>query len=608
MRSRTLRRTAHLTRRALGIYLRAAPWAAALALVAMVIGGLSPAALAWATRSVVEGLSTRDSGAIAAGLAGFAVLTLLSPLMTHVSHYAQGEGDRRVLIRTQVELFTAVSAHSGLAELEDSGFHDRLRLANEASRYAPTQLTTMIIGVGQEVITVLAFAATLLLWSPPVAGLVLLAAGPTLLAQVRLARLRGAMLERTTPILRRQMFYAALLLDMRAAKEIRLFGLGGFFRSRMLRELHAAQHHERRQDRLALGVDSALSVLAGLVSVIALAVFVRQLNSGYHSIGDLIVVIAALGAVQMSVAGLVQQIATAGETLLMFGHYADITAAGRRHLGAGSLPAAPALRSAVELEDVWFRYSPEHDWVLRGVTLRIPRGSSLALVGDNGAGKSTLVKLLCGLYTPTRGVIRWDGADIAGYDPASLRARISAAFQDFMTYELSAHDNIAIGDLRAADDRGRIDEAAETAGIGAALRSLPRGYDTLLTRAYSDGTDSVGVVLSGGQWQRLALARGCLRDDIDLMILDEPSSGLDVEAEYEIHRRLTRLRRGHTTLLISHRLNTVRDADRIVVLAGGTVLEQGSHTELMAAGGRYAALFRLQAAGYDDALIQGASS
>ncbi|MEV4282243.1 ABC transporter ATP-binding protein [Actinoplanes xinjiangensis] len=603
-----VRRAATLLRRAFGIYVGAAPWAAVVSVVLMVEGGLAPVAVAWFTRAIVDGLSTRDTGEIVIGVAGFGLLGLLSPVISHLSQYLQRETDRRVVARTQVELFTAVSARPGLTELEDSKFHDRLRLANEASRYAPAQLSTMVMGVGQEVITIGTFAVTLVIWSGPVAALVFLAAVPTFVAQIRLARLRGEMIENTAPMLRRQTFYAALLLDMRAAKEIRLFGLGGFFRTRMMRELIAAQSRERRQDRLALWVDSSLALLTGVVSLIALAVFVRQVFDGHGTVADLIVVIAALSAVQMSVSGLVQQVASAGETLMMFGHYVDVTEVIRQR-DAVPLPAAPPLGDCLELDDVWFRYAPDHDWVLRGVTLRIPYGSSLALVGDNGAGKSTLVKLICGFYAPTRGVIRWDGVDIAGYDPASLRARLSATFQDFMSYEFSAHDNIAVGEVGAVADRDRIGRAAAHAGLDTVLRGLPRGYDTLLTRAYhDDASDTAGVVLSGGQWQRVALARACLRDGADVLILDEPSSGLDVEAEHEIHRRLSSLRRGRTSLLISHRLNTVRDADVIVVLQDGTVREHGTHAELMAADGRYAHLFRLQAAGYDDALVPGTSS
>ncbi|MEU7870569.1 ATP-binding cassette domain-containing protein [Dactylosporangium sp. NPDC049140] len=249
---------------------------------------------------------------------------------------------------------------------------------------------------------------------------------------------------------------------------------------------------------------------------------------------------------------------------------------------------------------MWFRYSDEHPWVLPGVDLTIPAGGTVALVGLNGSGKSTLVKLLCRLYDPTRGTITWDGLDLREADPAALRSRLGAVFQDFMAYDLSAADNIALGDLRARDDPDRIEAAAARAGVGGTLRGLPRGYRTLLTREFYGEGDDDGVVLSGGQWQRIAIARGFLRTEADLMILDEPSSGLDPEAEHEIHAALRTARRGRTNLLISHRLSTVRDSDVIAVFDRGRIAERGDHAALLAAGGRYAALFRLQARGYAD--------
>jgi len=246
--------------------------------------------------------------------------------------------------------------------------------------------------------------------------------------------------------------------------------------------------------------------------------------------------------------------------------------------------------------------------VLRGVNLTIPHGHALALVGLNGAGKSTMVKLLCRFYDPDRGAILWDGVDLRDVPVDDLRAKIGAVFQDYMCYDLSAAENIGLGDVSVMEDRERVVAAARRAGAHDIVAGLPRGYDTFLSRMFFDEADredpETGVLLSGGQWQRLALARAFLRDRRDLMILDEPSSGLDAEAEHEVHSSLRRHRDGATSVLISHRLGAVRDASAIAVLAEGRVAELGSHDELIASGGEYARLFRLQASGYDEVVSQ----
>jgi ATP-binding cassette subfamily B protein len=235
--------------------------------------------------------------------------------------------------------------------------------------------------------------------------------------------------------------------------------------------------------------------------------------------------------------------------------------------------------------------------VLTDVSFSIPANAMVALVGVNGAGKSTLIKLLCRLYEPTSGAIVWDGVDIATIGAAGLRACLAVVFQDFMAYDFTAAENIGLGDVRRMADRAALRAAATDARVHDTLAGLPAGYDTMLSRAFGGG-DQSGVQLSGGQWQRVALARALLRHDADLLILDEPTAGLDAAAEAEVLSRLHTLRRGRTTLLISHRLSAVRSADRIVVLAGGRVAEQGDHASLVAAGGEYARLFERQAAGY----------
>jgi ATP-binding cassette subfamily B protein len=640
----TVRSLAH----AVGIYVRAAPAAAALRAVATVTTAFAPVAAAWLTKIVLDRLSAGASREVLPAAALLAASMGALAAAQHVVRYADQEMGRRVAAYTTNRLFVAVGRLPGIAELEDPAVHDRLRLAQQASSLAPQQLATSLLAIVQSALSVSAFLFSLATLSPLVVGLVATSALPTLYAQLTLARSRASMMLQATPRLRKQMFYSGLLLDLRAAKEIRLFGLGRFFRDRMLSELGSAQRLERRQDRRTLWVDTLLSVLTAVASGFALVVGVAQI-AGQGSAGDLSVLVAALAGVQSGLASGVSQIASVNEKLILFGHYEYVVG----HLGAGPPPhrgaagrtaaraagaevraaahevarAARPLRTGIELRDVWFRYHSSHDWVLRGLDLHIPAGRSVALVGANGAGKSTLVKLLCLLYPPQHGQITWDGVDLREIDPEWLRRRIAVVFQDYMNYDMSARDNIGIGNLDVIDDEGSLKEAAAFAGIDDALTRLPMGYDTILSRAFmpdalptpSSGRQGrssrrrrkaartarpaglevpPGVLLSGGQWQRVALARAVLRDDADLLILDEPSAGLDVEAEAAIHRRFQRLREGRTSLLISHRMNTIRSADLIVVLHGGRVIEQGGHEQLMAADSRYAALFRTQASGY----------
>jgi ATP-binding cassette subfamily B protein len=396
-----------------------------------------------------------------------------------------------------------------------------------------------------------------------------------------------------------------MAVDSPAAKEIRLFGLGGYFRERMLSDRRKVDAARERMDIRTLRVQGALGVSAAVVSGAALVWAVWQAHLGRLSVGDVTMLVAAVAAVQGALGDFATKAAFTHEVVLMFQHLLYVLKAEPDlPVAAEPRPAGP-LAEGVELRGVWFRYAEDQDWVLRGVDLTIPAGSATALVGLNGAGKSTLIKLLCRFYDPCRGQILWDGTDIRDMDPQDLRERMGAVFQDYMEYDLTAQENIGLGDLSAMDDIAKVQGAAVRAGVHDKLSSLPRGYGTLLSRVFFSETEKdnpdTGVVVSGGQWQRIAIARALLRDDRDFLILDEPSSGLDPEAEHEIHQALAAHRTGRTSLLITHRLGAVREADRIAVLQDGRITELGSHDELMTRSGVYAGLFRTQAANYGSA-------
>jgi ATP-binding cassette subfamily B protein len=497
-------------------------------------------------------------------------------------------------------LYAAMERINGLGVLETPAFRDRLQMAQQSGRSGPGQLVDDGLGSVEAVVSLTAFLGALLTLNPALAALAVAAAVPAVVAQARLNRRRAGMLWRVSARARREMHYADLLTSLPAAKELRMLGLGTLFRSRMRTEMTAVNDEHTAQDGRELRVRSALTALTAAVAGVGLLWAVTQASRGRLSIGDITLLVAALAGVQSALGGLVERFMSAHENALLFDHYRVLVTASP-DLPPGDGAAGP-LREGIALHDVWFRYGPDKPWVLRGVDLTIPNGQAIAIVGLNGAGKSTLIKLLCRFYDPVRGRITWDGVDIRDVDVAALRDRIGAVFQDYMTYELSAAENVGVGDVARLDDGARIEDAARRAGVHDVLAALPKGYQTLLTNAWYDEADrddpTTGVVLSGGQWQRVALARAFLRDDRDLLILDEPTAGLDPEAEYELHHRLKRHRAGRTSVLVSHRLNTIRDADRIVVLADGVIVEEGTHADLVRHDGGYARLFRMQADGY----------
>jgi ATP-binding cassette, subfamily B, bacterial len=564
--------------------------------------GLFPVATAWLTKLLIDHLAAGSGNpglavitALISALGAVAVGTQLVPVGVQ---YVRAQLTRAVEVLAKARLFRKLNSFDGLAPFEQPRFYDRIHLAREAGTTAPQQLTNVAGEVIQYTVTLVGFLSTLLVVNPLVALIVLIAAIPHLIAEVRLSKARTSLRASLTPAERRQFFYSALQSEPAGAKELRLFGLGDFFLGRMLTELRKIQLGERALDRRTLRTQALLGIITAVIGALALAVVVLDVTSGRRSVGDITVLLAGFAGMTSSTAGLVRSAAKANEAFLSISYYQTLMDT-PSYNGVAATRTATPLRNAIELRDVWFQYGERLPWILRGVTLRIPYGESVALVGLNGSGKSTIVKLLCRLYDPDNGYILWDGVDIRELDCASLRQRIGSVFQDHMTYDLTVAENIGLGDLARLNDLSRIQQAAASAGIHPAIIGLPRGYNTMLSRVhFVDGEEDDGVLLSSGQWQRLALARMLLRDDRDFLILDEPSSGLDPEAEYAVHQAVKQHTGVTSQLLISHRLNAVRDADSIAVLDGGRIIEQGTHRQLMNRGARYAELFTLQASGY----------
>ncbi|MED7954973.1 ABC transporter ATP-binding protein [Kitasatospora sp. NPDC058406] len=523
----------------------------------------------------------------------------LAPLLTALGETLGREVDREL----QQRVMAAVGRPEGTAHLTDPHVLDTLRVVRGlgmAETDRPSQAVAALAVVLPAWLRAVTAAITLLAFQWWV-GLMWLAAWPLVVHFMQREYFRvGRVGFGRSALLRQAEYLRDLVLTRPAAKEVRLWGLLDWLLERFARSWQEATEpvwRERKpRPRVVLGATGTIA-LVNLVSygVLAwaavhhdiglgsVAVFTQALAlaNNYTAFDDNNAYLSFAGAAVPQVLGLDERLS------------ASSGAAQPRH---AELPAAfPADR--ISFAGVRFRYPGTDREALRGVDLDIAAGRSLAIVGDNGAGKSSLVKLLCGLHTPTGGTIRVDGHDLAELDTALWRSRIGVLFQDYARYHLTAAENIGMGAPRFAGDRDRLREAADRAGALALIEGLPNGWDTVLSPEYTGGTD-----LSGGQWQRIALARAMFAVDAGarVLILDEPTAALDVRAEAEIYERFLELTAGLTTILISHRFSTVRCAERIIVLDDGVVAEDGTHDELLARRGRYAAMFDIQAARFAD--------
>jgi ATP-binding cassette subfamily B protein len=479
-----------------------------------------------------------------------------------------------------------------LDQFEDTTFYDKLERARQQTN-GRTVLMSQVLGQVQDLISMGFLAVGLMTFNPWLILLLLVAVVPAFLGESYFND-RSYALTRAQTAERRELDYLRYLgASDETAKEVKLFGLSGFLidRFRVVSDKFYRDGRALAIRRSSWGTFFALLGSAGYYSAYVVIIF-RAVH-GRLSIGDLTFLAGSFRQLRSLLEGILTRFTTVSQGAIYLQdlfEFFEITP--RLVPPAHPRPFPKPIREGFVFEDVGFRYLHSERWANRHLSFTLPPGEKLALVGENGAGKTTLIKLLTRLYDPTEGRILLDGVDLREYDPNDLRGQVGVIFQDYLRYQMTMAQNIAVGDIARKEDRPLIEASAQQSLADALVEQLPGRYDQELGRRFRQG-----VELSGGEWQKVALARAYMRD-AQLLILDEPTAALDARAEYEVFQRFSELTRGKTAVLISHRFSTVRMADRILVLEKGEMLEIGSHEELLLAGGRYAELFQLQAMGY----------
>jgi ATP-binding cassette, subfamily B, bacterial len=479
-----------------------------------------------------------------------------------------------------------------LEDFEDSEFQDQLERARRQTS-GRMSLMAQLFGQAQDIVTVVSFAAGLIFYAPWLIALLFLALVPAFVGEAHFNAQSYSLDFVRTPERRELDYVRQTAASVETAKEVKIFGLNGFLIDRYIRLATDFYAANRRLALRRAGWGGLFTAIGTVGYYLAYAYIAWRTLTGAFSVGDLTFLAGSFRRLRSLFEGLLTSFSnTASQALYLNDLFSFFEVKPEIMSPANPRQFPDPILRGFEFEDVGFRYPGSERWAVRHLSFTLHADEVLALVGENGAGKTTLVKLLTRLYDPVEGRILLDGRDLREYDLDALRGSMGVIFQDFVRYNLSASDNIAVGKIAARDDRARIELAAKRSQADEVVTRLPAGFQQMIGKRFKNG-----VELSGGEWQKIAIARAYMREAA-VLILDEPTAALDARSEFEVFQRFKELSSGKTAILISHRFSSVRMADRILVLADGRIEAAGTHDELLAQSGRYSELFELQAAGY----------
>jgi ABC-type multidrug transport system fused ATPase/permease subunit len=584
------------SKRAVQLVWKTSPILTSIVAILTGIAGLLPAGIAYLGKliidSVVTAASTGTGPQTALMYVGFEAIAVMMLTLCQRGLSVCQSLLRVLLGQTVNELILEKALTLSLSHFEDSEVYDKMTRARREASSRPLSFVNRTFGLVQETLGLVAYSGLLLQFSGWVVGVLAIAAIPPFLAETKFAGAAFRVFKRRSPETREQIYLETLIAREDYAKEVQLYQLGPVFLKRYRNIFHRLYQEDRNLTLrrgfwgYVLGLLSSLAFY-GTYAWIAIAAI-----SGNITLGDMTMYLMVFRQGQSSFSATLSAIGGMYEDNLYLSNLYEFLEQ-EIPQAEGSAKGGPIPQDGVRFQNVSFTYPDATQPALTDITFHLKPGEKLALVGKNGSGKTTLIKLLTRLYEPSSGEILLDGLDLREWDINHLRQRIGVIFQDFVRYQFLVGENIGVGDVDSLEDENRWKTAAEKGMAEPFIATLPQGFYTQLGRWFKSGTE-----LSGGQWQKIGLSRAFMRIKADILVLDEPTSAMDAEAEFEIFERFRRLATDRMVLLISHRFSTVRMADTIIVLESGKLIESGTHTDLMQAEGRYAKLFTLQAAGY----------